>query len=94
LPEFWVGLKEPDGEANKERWGKQSRKVTDICTRVQIFGTYVAILSPAEPSVVPELMAYMGAIVRAPQDYEGLGWARYELVFRGKRHCWATGVGQ
>ena len=46
-------------EQSKEHRVKQGRKVTDICTWVQCFGTYVAVLVPAEPLVVPELMAYM-----------------------------------
>ena len=32
--------------------------------------------------MVPELMAYMGIIVRASQDYAGLGWVRYDSAFR------------
>ena len=69
-------------EQSKERRVKQGRKVTDISTWVQCFGTYVAVLVPAEPLVVPELMAYMGIILRVSQDYEGLDWVRYDSAFQ------------
>ena len=82
LPEFWAGLKEPEGGPAKERRARQGQKVTEVITWVQCFGTYVAVLAPAEPMVVPELMAYMGMVVRMAQDYEGLGWVRYDSAFR------------
>ena len=59
LPEFWVGLKEPEGGPVKERWMRKGRKVTEVITWVQCFGMYVAMLAPAKPMVVPDLMAYM-----------------------------------
>ena len=80
LPEFWAGPKEE--EQSKECRVRQGRKVTDICTWVQCFGTYAAVLVPAEPLVVPELIAYMGITVRVSQDYEGLGWVWYNSAFR------------
>ena len=55
---------------------------TDIFRWLQCFGTCVAVLAPHEPHTVPELMAYMGIIVRVSQDYEGLGWVRYVSAFR------------
>ena len=42
----------------------------------------MVVLAPHEPHTVPELMAYMGIIVRVSQDYEGLGWVRYDSTFR------------
>ena len=42
---------------------RHARKVTDIFTWVQCFGTYVAVVTPVEPHLVPELMAYMGTII-------------------------------
>ncbi len=65
----------------KEKRGRQSRKVKDVFTWLQCFGTYVAVLATHEPTVVPELMAYMGLIIRVSQDYEGLGWVRYDSAF-------------
>ncbi len=82
LPEFWVGPKEAEGDVGKEKRGRQSRKVTDVLTWLQCFGTYVAVLATHEPTIVPELMAYMGLIIRVSQDYEGLGWVRYDSAFR------------
>ena len=82
LPEFWAGLKEPEGGPAKERWARQGRKVTKVITWVQCFLTYMAVLAPADPMMVPELMAYMGMVVRMAQDYEGLGWVRYHFAFR------------
>ncbi len=46
-------------------------------------------MAPAEPQVIPELMAYLSFVVRASQDYEGLSWMRYDSAFR--RHAVATG---
>ncbi len=66
----------------KERRVRHNRKVTDIFTWLQCYGSFVAVLTPAEPQAAPELMAYMGFIVRARQDYEGLGWVRYNAAFR------------
>ena len=71
-----------EGGPAKERRARQCRKVTEVIKWVQCFGTYVAVLAPAEPMVVPELMAYMGMVVRMVQDYEGLGWVRYDSAFR------------
>ncbi len=82
LPEFWVGPKKAEGDVGKEKRGRQSRKVTDVFTWLQCFRTYVAVLATHEPTVVPELMAYMGLIIRVSQDYEGLGWVRYDSAFR------------
>ena len=56
--------------------------MTEIFTWVQCFGIYVAVLAPGEPQVMPELMAYMGIIVRVSQDYAGLGWVCYDSAFR------------
>jgi hypothetical protein len=72
LPEFWAGAKESNEEGRKAR---HSKKVTEICTWVQCFGTYVAVL-------IPELMAYMATIVRVSQDFAGFGWVRYDAAFR------------
>ena len=81
LPEFWVGPKETReiGHRKTDKTGTQS---TDIFKRLQFFGTYVVVLSPSEPHTVPELMAYMGIIIRVSQDYDGLGWVWYDLAFR------------
>ena len=82
LPEFRVGHKEVEVESVKERRGRQARKVMDIFSWLQCYATYVAVLAPYEPSAIPELMAYMGIIIRVSQDYEGLRWVRYDSAFR------------
>ena len=47
LPEFWVGPKETEGGPGKERRTRQGRKVTDKCTWVQHFGTYISSAAPS-----------------------------------------------
>ena len=44
LPEFWVGPREVEVDLPKERRMRQARKVTDIFTWLQRFGTCVAVL--------------------------------------------------
>ena len=80
LPEFWARQK--DNEEGRDRGARQSRKVTEVLTWVQCYSSFVAVLAPSEPQAVPELMAYQNLIVRASQDYEGLGWVRYDSAFR------------
>ena len=75
LPEFWVAPRDGEGD-NKQR---QGRKVTDLCTWLQCYAIYVAVLTPQEPQVIPDIMAYMGFIINVSQDHEGLGWVRYRL---------------
>ena len=81
LPEFWAMTKEDTGMKSdtKVRW---NRKITDIFTWLQCFGTYVSVLTPLHPERVPKLMAYMTTIIRASQDYTGLAWVRYDIAFR------------
>ena len=81
LPEFWSGPKDGEGEP-RERRPRQGRKVAEIFTWLQCYSSFVAVLAPTEPQVIPELMAYMGLIIRVSQDYEGLGWVRYDAAFR------------
>ena len=94
LPEFWVRPKEAEGESGKEKRVRQVRKDTDIFTWLQCFGTYVAVLAKHKPALVPELMAYMGLIIRVSQDYKCLGCVRYDSAFGGRRPCPATGNGR
>ena len=81
LPEFWSGLKEDEPTSRRRATGWRSRKVTDILTWGQCFFTYVSVLAPANPEVIPELMAYMAMVIRASQDFDGLAWARYDAGF-------------
>ena len=79
LPEFWSGSKDEEGKEGKARRG---RKVTEVFTWLQCFGSYVAVRGTHAPDLVPELMAYMATIVRVSQDYAGLAWVRYDAAFR------------
>ena len=79
LPEFWAVSREEDSNMKTDA---RSRKVTDIFTWLQCYGTYVSVLAPLYPEHVPELMAYMTTIIRASQDYAGLAWVRYDSAFR------------
>ena len=95
LPEFWSSHREEDMEGKQEIKIRRSRKVTDIFTWLQCFGSYVSVRTQHTPSLIPELMAYMAAIVRVSQDYAGLAWVRYDAAYRrqaaltGNTH-WST----
>ena len=80
LPEFWT-VKGEDGEPSRETKAQRTRKVTNIFTWLQCFGTYVSVRATKAPHLVPELMAYMTTIVRVNQDYVGLAWVRYDVAF-------------
>jgi len=87
IPEYWLA-KEEDGTSKAER--QRPRRVLDIFTWVQSFTIYVSVRAAHDPSLIPELMAYMYMIVRASQDFGGTGWVNYDTVFR--RQAAATGV--
>ena len=83
LPEFWVSSKtEDDAGAKRGAQTRRTRKVTDIFTWLQCYGTYVSVLGRHTPEAIPELLAYMGTIVRVSQDFQGLAWVRYDAGFR------------
>ena len=65
-----------------KRCAHRSRSVTDILTWLQCYGTYVSVLAPSQPELIPELMSYMSLIIRVSQDYSGLAWVRYDAAFR------------
>ena len=64
LPEFWSSHREEDTEGKHEAKVRRSRKVTDISTWLQCFGSYVSVRDQYTPSLILELMAYMAAIVQ------------------------------
>ena len=67
-----------------------SQEGLDVFTWVQSFTIYVSVRAAHDPSLIPELMAYMYMIVRASQDFGGTSWVNYDTVFR--RQAAATGV--
>ena len=81
LPEFWSVHRLDEGEWRDTKT-RRSRQVTDIFTWLQCFGSYVAVLAVRRPHLIPEMMAYMGTIIRVSQDYSGLAWVRYDAAFR------------
>ena len=81
LPEFWSSHREEDMEGKQEIKIRRSQKVTDIFTWLQCFGSYVSVRAQHTPSLIPELMVYMAAIVRVSQDYTGLAWVRYDAAY-------------
>lgn len=82
LPEFMASQREDDLEGKQELKVRRSRKVTDILTWVKCFGKYASVRARHAPHLFSELMAYMGAIVTASQDYAGLAWVRYDAAYR------------
>jgi hypothetical protein len=72
LPEFWAVSKEEESNMRADTKLRRSRKVTDIFTWLQCYGTYVSVLAPLYPDRIPELMAYMTTIIRASQDFTRL----------------------
>ena len=93
LPEFRVGPKEVEV---KERRGRQARKVTDIFSWLQCYATYVAVLAPYEPSAIPELMAYMGFIIRVLSGNSAINGTLFTMNFSGRaagtRRCELCGA--
>ena len=56
--------------------------MSDVNTWLQCFATYVAVLGPHDPPMIPEMMAYLRLIIQVSQDFEGLAWVRYDVAFR------------
>ena len=80
LPEFWSSHREENVEGKQEIKIRRRRKVTDIFTWLQCFGSYVSVHTQHTPSLIPELMAYMAAIVRV---YARImqGWHRCDTMW-------------
>jgi len=79
--EFWASIRDGDvdGRICKVR---PSRKVTDLYSWLQCYAIYMVVLGPPELQAIPELIVYMAFIIRVSQEYEGLGWFRYNSAFR------------
>ena len=93
LPEYWGGTgyktDEEETESTRRAPARRKRKVTEIGTWLQCFGTYIAVLAGSSPEAVPELVAYQIFILGASQDFEGLAWVTYDSAFQ--RQAAATG---
>ena len=81
LPESAVGKAE-DNTPNPLALGRRRRQVTDIHTWIQCFASYVSVMSMRFPEAVPDLLAYMIAIMRASREFSGLAWAQYDAAYR------------
>ena len=60
------------------------KPVEDIQTWIQCFLIYVAVMAKEHPMAVPDMVAYMLAIIRAQQEYEEPAWRLYDEAFREK----------
>ena len=71
-----------DSEPGAKR--RCSRRASDIFTWLQCFRVYGSIRGSRSPEMkmIPELMAYMGTIIRANRKYVGSEWLRYDMLFR------------
>ena len=63
LLEFWSSTKDDKTEWRETRACRR-RKVMNIFTWLQCFLSYVAVLTSQELSTIPELIPYMGTIIR------------------------------
>lgn len=81
LPETWQ--KEEDDDGRRILWPKKpTGPITDILQWVQCYAALVGVLARAYPSMVPELMAYLGTIIKCARDFEGVSWAQYDRAYR------------
>ena len=58
------------------------RIILNIVEWLQCFGTYIAIISPKQPTRVIDLLGYQGLIIQAYQKYQGDSWLGYDHHFR------------
>ena len=82
LPEFWPQGAEDKEGAQKAGANRRKRPVMELNAWLQCFAVYVGVLSAKHPEAVPELLAYMVAIIRACEDFAGLAWVRYDSAYR------------
>ena len=69
-------------DAEPEAKRRCSRRSPDIFTWLQCFGVYTSVCGAQFPELIPELMAYMGTIIRVNREYTGSEWAKYDMLFR------------
>ena len=61
---------------------RDRREVPDLLSWVQCFGTYMAVVTSAQPTKSKELLAYQTLIVREARRCGGRGWLAYDTMFR------------
>ncbi len=74
---------------------KRKRQIIDIATWVQLYSTYILILSSRHPQALPELIAYQLFIVKAAKKFRYPSWLYYDTEYRkwaATTHCqeWST----
>ena len=69
-------------DAEPETKRRCTRRALDIFTWLQCFGIYASVRGAQVPELIPELMAYMGTIIRANREYAGSEWLKYDMLFR------------
>lgn len=82
LPEYWLLTSDDEGASKRHSSQCRWHRVPIIFDWIQCFCSYVSVLTPAYPEVIPELMAYMGTIVKASQEFGDIHWARYDAGYR------------
>ncbi len=60
------------------------KPIKDISTWVQCFAIYVAAMAKQHAELVPEMLAYMLAVMRAQKEFEEPAWRLYDIAFREK----------
>ena len=68
-------------DAEPEAKIRCSRRSPDIFTWLQCFGVYTSVRGAQFPEQIPELMAYMGTIIKVIREYTGSEWAKYDMLF-------------
>ena len=58
------------------------RKIPDLFSWVQCFGTYAAVMTAQFPEKTRQLLAYQTMIVREARRCGGKGWLAYDSMFR------------
>ncbi len=74
---------------------KRKRQIIDIATWVQLYSTYILILSSRHPQALPELIAYQLFIVKAAKKFRYPSWLYYDTEYQkwaAATHCqeWST----
>ncbi len=69
-------------QRNWETQKKKKRQIDDITTWVQLFSTYMLVLSSKYPHLLPELIAYQLFIIKAAKKFRYPSWLYYDTEFR------------